>query len=98
MMKIVLSNEADNDLEEIYEYTRSNFSIQQANVYLNKLISQIERLGRYPNLGMKRAELTNNIKSLIIESHVVFYKILKDSILVVRILHHSRDFPKHIKY
>ncbi len=96
-MKIVLTNDADHDLMEIYDYSLSNFGEKQADIYFNRLISYFDRLAIYPELGTKREELAAGIKSLTFHSHVIFYQILNDSILVVRILHHSRDFPKHIQ-
>lgn len=97
-MKIVLTNDADHDLMEIYDYKLSNFGEKQADIYFNRLISFFDRLAIYPELGTQREELATGVKSLTVHSHVNFYQILNDSILVVRTLHHSRDFPKHIQY
>ena len=40
-MKFILSNEAENDLENIWFYTFQTWSINQADEYLNRIVSQI---------------------------------------------------------
>ena len=96
-MTYLLTNEADHDLVEIYDYTASNFSEKQADDYLDQLMSLFDRLEIYPDLGIKRSEIHQEIRSIAIGSHIVFYKPYNKSVLIVRILHHSRDFYKYLK-
>jgi len=48
-----------------------------------------------PELGRARGEIREGLRSINHEAHVVFYRILKDRIRVVRILYGSRDLPRH---
>ena len=46
-----------------------------------------------PKSGRERFEIRMGLRSIVQNSHVIFYRILKDRIRIVRILHGSRDLP-----
>ena len=91
-----LSAEADNDLEEIFDYTDHEFGIDQAIKYLSAFDDTFEQLLKNPQIGRERKEIRDGLRSTIKYMHVVFYRILEDRIRIVRILHGSRDLPKFI--
>lgn len=89
-----LSQEADNDLDEIYDYTAEQFGMEQAIKYLMGFETVFGNLCSNPQLGRKRNEIRKGLRSISNESHTVFYRILADRIRIVRILHASRDIVK----
>jgi len=91
-----LSQEADNDLDGIYDYTVEKFGVGQAVGYLSSFEEIFEHLCNNPKLGRKRNEVRNGLRSISNQSHTVFYRVLKDSIRIVRILHGSRDVVKFL--
>lgn len=89
-----LSEEADKDIENIFDYTLETFGIDQAVKYLTDLESVLSGLPLNPEMGKARSEIKIGLRSFPYVSHVVFYRILPDHIRIVRVLHASRDVPK----
>ena len=81
-----ISQAADADLSEIYDYTCEQFGAEQAVKYLMGFDGIFESLCRNPKLGRSRNEITKGLRSCSKESHTVFYRILDDKIRIVRIL------------
>ncbi len=86
-----LSAEADKDIETIFDYTAEEFGLGQAVTYVNAFDNVFVDLLDNPELGRSRPEIRHGLRSIAKESHTVFYRILKDRIRIVRILHGSRD-------
>ncbi len=91
-----LSQEADSDLEEIFDYTVHKFGFDRAVTYVSSFNDLFNRLAGNPLLGRERAELRSGLRSMVKESHVVFYRVLKNHIRIVRVLHTSRDVVKFL--
>lgn len=91
-----LSEEADTDLEEIFEYTIEKFGAAQAIKYLSSFDELFEELCHNPKLGRGRNDIRKNLKSISKESHIVFYRIMKNTIRIVRVLHASRDVSRFL--
>ena len=93
----LLSNDADIDLDEIFDYTEAEHGFNQAVKYLSDLEKLFEQLVKNPNLGKERKEIKKDIYSIAEQEHIIFYEIRKDYILIARVLHGRRDIPKFIK-
>lgn len=92
-----LSEPADQDLEEIFDYTASEFGLEQAIDYLSGLEAVFDQLISNPELGRSRNEIMFELRSIAKASHVVFYRVLEDHIKIVRVLHGNRDVPRNLK-
>ena len=90
-----LSTEADQDISDIFDYTESEFGLDQAVAYVSAFDECFSQLLDNPKLGRERTEIRKALRSINHEAHVVFYRILSDRIRIVRILHGSRDLPRH---
>lgn len=90
-----LSPEADQDLGDIFVYTETEFGLDQAVTYLNDLDRCFVSLAENPGIGRERLEIRPALFSFISGAHVVFYRILSGRTRVVRMLHGSRDLPRH---
>lgn len=95
MGKFHLTNRAVTDLSEIADFTIQSFGIEQARFYRDGLNNCFEILAENPQLGRSAAELAPNLKRFEYQSHVVFY-VLNADILIVRILHQRMDFKRHL--
>lgn len=91
-----LSEEADSDLQEIYDYTVRKFGAGQAVKYLQELEELLYTLCSHPKAGRERNEIRKGLRSSSYVSHVVFYRIVENRIRVVRVLHASRDIQKFL--
>ena len=90
-----LSAEADQDLEDVFEYGLKEFGLDQAVEYVASFDALFELISQNPELGRTRNEIKEGLRSLVKESHVVFYRVTDSQIRIVRILHGSRDLWQH---
>lgn len=91
----ILSEIADEDLEDIFDYTLNEFGFEQAEKYLLEIEELFQNLILNPYLGKIRNEIKKGLYSYPKDNHVIFYRILDNHIRIVRVLHGSRDFPKY---
>jgi len=90
-----LSFEADQDISDIFDYTENEFGLDQAVAYVSGFDECFAQLLDNPELGRRRDEIRENLRSFNHEAHVVFYRILKGHIRIVRVLYGSCDLPKY---
>ena len=94
-MNYELTRQAELDLEEIFDFGVYQFGFHQADKYLERLAVSIETISENPGIGKSRNDLYTELRSLIVGSHTIFYEIQLDHILIVRVLHHSRDVEQY---
>ncbi|WP_312206360.1 type II toxin-antitoxin system RelE/ParE family toxin [Epilithonimonas hominis] len=91
----ILSEIADKDLEDIFDYTFDEFGFDQAEKYLLEIEEIFQNLIINPQIGKKRDEIKQGLYSFPKDNHIIFYRILDNHIRIVRVLHGSRDIPKY---
>lgn len=92
-----LSKEAQNDLEQIWLYTLENWSIDQADRYLNLLIDEMEYLCLKPNSGFNFDHIRIGYWRTKVKSHFIFYRINQSTELeIIRILHERMDIENQL--
>ena len=99
MSKYNLTKEAAGDLYRIWEYTVDTWSEKQADKYYEMLISAFKKLAQNPEkLGKSYEMIHAGLKGFLIGRHVIFYLVQETAdVLIVRILHSSMDFARHLK-
>ncbi len=95
-MNYVISKEAESDLEKIWLYTFENWSIEQADRYLNLLLDEFEYLCLKPYSGTNFEKIRKDYWRTKVNSHFVFYKIKGDEVQIIRILHEMMDTENHL--
>jgi len=97
-MKHRISQEASQDMENIWLYTVENWSIDQADRYLNLILDEIESLAKNPKFGKDFSKVRKGYFRSRIKSHFIFYKLnLKnEEIEIIRILHERMDIETHL--
>lgn len=97
MKNLKFSQQASRDIDEIYLYGFINFGENQADLYSEKMKNLIlETLCRNPLIGRLDGRVNPAIRRFDFESHVIFYDVTDTVIFIVRILHGSVDFVKHL--
>lgn len=91
----ILSEIADKDLEDIFDYTLDEFGFDQAEKYLLEIEEIFQNLIINPQIGKKRDEIKQDLYSFPKDNHIIFYRILDNHIRIVRVLHGSQDIPKY---
>ena len=92
MTKVILRQEAIDDLNDIWVYTFEEWSEKQADKYYSALEFACIQIGRNPERGKEYKEINSNLFGLRIGKHIIFYQIItKDEIEIIRILHERMD-------
>ena len=95
-LKIVILEEAIQDLEEIWFYTFTNWSHEQADRYHLLITKEIEFLATRPGSGKMLDHLRNGYRSSKVKSHYIFYRFTSTELEIVRILHENMDIPNRL--
>jgi toxin ParE1/3/4 len=96
MTEYVFSPRALADIEEIWDYTERRWDADQAERY-NRVPKQgVEQVARDPRRGRSCDDIRPGYRKYSVGSHVVFFRVLKERIEVVRILHQRMDFEQHL--
>jgi toxin ParE1/3/4 len=94
--RFVLRPRAQDDLDEIWDYTADGWGLDQAETYIRQLWKDIQTVADRPSLGRECSEVRPGYRKYPSGSHVVFYRLTDDGIDVVRILHERMDYERHI--
>lgn len=94
MADLRLSRRAASDLAEIADYTIAEFGIEQARRYRDQLQACFQSLLANPQLGRSAEDVAPGLRRIRQQAHVVFFKVERDGLLIVRVLHHSMDFER----
>lgn len=96
MTKFVLSNKADKDLADIFEYGILNFGVERATEYLLGINEKFQYISENKELGRSAEEISKGLKRITYNKHVVFFKEQQDAVLIVRVLRREMDFDRHL--
>lgn len=97
-MKLSLSRKAAEDLEQIWLDTYKNWSLVQADAYLNLLMEGMELIAANPEIGKEITLKRRRFRYLRVESHLVFwqYNAPRKRTAVIRILHAAMDYTRRL--
>ncbi len=96
MLKLVISPAAQQDLRDIYQFGLQTWGRLQSSDYLDHLKARFIALTSQPRIAVERPELAQNIRSLPVKSHVVFYRLQTNQLEIVRVLHRRQDPNRHL--
>ncbi len=96
-LPFVISKKAVADLEEIWFYTVEKWSIEQADHYYNLIFDEIKYICKNINAGKSMEHIRKGYRASKVKSHLIFYRVLNDTIEVIRILHERMDIENRLK-
>jgi len=93
-MRILWTDEALDDLEEILAYYYLEASPRTAAAVERRIIGEIESLPPYPE-RIRESDRVPGARELVVTKlpYVVFVQVLEDSIVVLNVVHTKRKFP-----
>lgn len=92
MTKVILRQEAIDDLNDIWIYTFEEWSETQADKYYASLEFACAQIGENSELGKEYEGINQNLLGLRTGKHIIFYQIRTvNEIEVIRILHERMD-------
>ena len=96
MKSYVLSPRAQADIDEIWDYSADRWGIDQADRYIGKLREAIETIANDPRRGRPCDHLRAGYRRCSVAAHVLFFRVVAGGVEVVRVLHQSMDFERHL--
>jgi toxin ParE1/3/4 len=97
MAKVILRQEAIDDLNNIWKYTFEKWSETQADKYYTMLKLSCKEIGVNPEIGKDYNIIYNNLLGLHSGRHIIFYQLVdEDEIEVIRILHEEMDLKNRL--
>jgi plasmid stabilization system protein ParE len=96
MRTIILSPDAERDLDEIYLYNSTTHSENRAQKIVSDLLDKIQAL-TFENEVWPDAQSKNKFmkRKVVNKTYSVYYKIVESEVYVLRVWHHARN-PDHI--
>lgn len=90
MSQFIISPTASQDLEEIVNYL-SNQSFDAGEQFLAEFSQKCRNLSRFPNMGRSYADLVPQLRGILIQTYIIFYRSFEDGIEIVRVVNGYRN-------
>ena len=96
MSGYVLTPRACVDLKAIWNYTADRWGIEQADRYLRQLKHAMETIASDPRKGHRCDHIRPGYCKYSVASHMLFFRLHNNGIVVIRVLHQRMDFERHL--
>jgi toxin ParE1/3/4 len=88
------SVKAASDLDELLTYTKRYYGQSKVQELAQSLTNLLEAVLTNFEMGKLRFDLAPGIRSVPWLKWLIFYRVLENRLLIVRILHQSRDYTR----
>lgn len=92
-MPVVLSARAEAELESIFNESFERWGEAQARRYAEQVDQRFVLLTKIAGAGRARPELGDGVRSTPVGAHIIFFKMLDDSVLILSLRHAKRRLP-----
>lgn len=89
-LPLFISASAKADLLDMWTWIAED-DPDAADGMLDRVQEVASKLSEWPEMGRAREELSEGLRSFVVGSHVVFYRIAAERLELVRVLHGRRD-------
>jgi toxin ParE1/3/4 len=96
-MRLVVSEEAAVDLDDILAYSVREWGAAQGVDYVRAINEAFGKLTAGTLSGTRADDLAPGLRRLVAGSHVVWFRVADDQLLVIRVLHQSRDAGRWVR-
>ena len=90
--RIVLSDEADRDLNAIWDYTADQWSVDQAESYVSGLDRVLRLLAEQPHIARERPEIRQGARLHPYRKHLILFVETEETLNVSRVIHARADW------
>jgi len=92
----VFSKKAVIDLEEIWLYTSNHWSVAQADRYYLLIIDEVNFICKNILSGKSIDETRKGYRASKVKSHLIFYRVVNNTVEIIRILHERMDLVNQL--
>lgn len=90
-MELRLSPAAQSDIADIWDFTAERWSVDQAEHYVSRIRDGLEDLAAGRRSSRTADHIWPGYRACIVGSHIAYFRIDADNLVVIRILHQSMD-------
>ena len=94
--RLAVSRAAQSDINDIYDYTLETWGRSQADDYVMQLENSLTAAAAGEKTVLSFAEWQPNAGYMFVGKHTVFVLHEAEQLLVVRVLHQSSDYVRHL--
>ena len=80
------------DLEDIWRYSATTWSLAQAESYIDDLSAAFSQLAATPAMARERPEFSPPVRIHVCREHLIVYRVEDERILIIRILGGMSDW------
>lgn len=96
-MRCLISEKANQDIEQIWLYAYENWTIEQADRYYNLILDEIEFIAENFESGKSVDYIKKCYRASSVKSHIIFYKRSRSNVVeIIRVLHKRMDIEHRI--
>ena len=95
-LKLRMSVAAVQDLEQIWIFTKQNWSERQADRYYKLITDEISYLCLHPSSGRSYETVRKGCRGAKVKSHLIFYQFDTNVIEIIRILHERMEINEQL--
>jgi len=95
--RIIILKRAENKVKKVYAYLLENWSEKIADEFYVNFEKTIHKISLYPEIGRPSAKRPDVRKKLITKHNCLYYRIKKNSVIVINMLDTRRN-PKKNPY
>ena len=98
MTRLVVTSNAEDDLNKILDYLKGKAGALVAEEYGLKFLTSIERLANFPGVGSRREAFGPNARVVVVPPYVLIYDYAsaEDTVTLLRILHGKRNITRRL--
>jgi toxin ParE1/3/4 len=90
MSQFIISPTASQDLEEIIDYlSEQDFDLGEQ--FLAEFSQKCRNLSCFPKMGRSYAELAPQLRGVLLQKHVIFYRSFENGVEIIRVIGGCRD-------
>lgn len=91
-LPVKLTPKAEYDLESVWTYTATTWSVAQAESYIGDLSDTFDLIAHAPLIARERLEFTPPIRIHRHQSHLIIYRVVDDCLQIIRVLHMKQNW------
>jgi toxin ParE1/3/4 len=97
--QIVLSLDAEHDLDSLFNWVARDSGVDRAEVILRRIEETLHRLADMPRIGRVRRDLEGEPRTFAVWPWLIIYEPLSAGrgVVVWRIVDGRRDLPRHVR-
>jgi toxin ParE1/3/4 len=96
MAEFRLTTAAERDIQTLFQSSQLMFGPRQTDIYMAGLDQAFRNLAGTPGMGRHADELKPGFFRFRYQSHVIFYTVESNRIVIRRVLHARMDFPSRL--